>query len=120
MWSIYVHNTEAAYDFLPHADAAIFVVTADPPISEEELTLRVVREHVAKVFFVQNKIDILSRDELQESLEFTSHVIQQTLNRAISLSGRPGECRDAASPYPAQGRPRLGTGLTREPSMLAG
>jgi GTPase Era involved in 16S rRNA processing len=79
--SVYLHNTRVAYDFLPQADAAIFVVTADPPISEEELSfLRAVREHVAKVFFVQNKIDILNSDELQESLQFTSQVIEQALS----------------------------------------
>ena len=35
--SVYKHNTDVAYEFVPNADAGIFVVTADPPISESEL-----------------------------------------------------------------------------------
>jgi len=94
--SVYLHNTRVAYDFLPHADAAIFVVTADPPISEEELSfLRAVREHVGKVFFVQNKIDILTADELQESLQFTRQVIQQALASGSPITVYPLSARKA-------------------------
>jgi len=106
--SVYLHNTRVAYDFLPHADAAIFVVTADPPISEEELNfLRAVRENVAKVFFVQNKIDILTPDELQESLQFTSHVIEQAL-----ASGSP------ITVYPLSARKALQAKRERNPQLL--
>ncbi len=34
--SIYQHNTEAAYAFVPESDAAIFLTSADPPISQGE------------------------------------------------------------------------------------
>ncbi len=30
--SVYSHNTEVAYNYLPHVDAAVFVVTVDPPL----------------------------------------------------------------------------------------
>ena len=35
--SVYRHNTDVAYEFVPKADAGIFVVTADPPISQADL-----------------------------------------------------------------------------------
>ncbi len=34
--SVYCHNTEVAYNYLPQVDAAVFVVTVDPPLSAAE------------------------------------------------------------------------------------
>ena len=34
--SVYSHNTEVAYNYLPQVDAAIFVITVDPPLSAAE------------------------------------------------------------------------------------
>jgi len=69
--SVYSHNTEAAYAYLPHVDAGIFVVSVDPPLSRSEHQfLKDVREFVDKVFFVLNKIDQVSDADRKESLEF--------------------------------------------------
>jgi len=76
--SVYEHNTRVAHEFLPNADAAIFIVAADPPISEAEREfLRTIKKFVPKVFFVQNKADRLTEDELQESLSFNKQVIEE-------------------------------------------
>lgn len=78
--SVYEHNTDVTTEFLPNADAAIFLVAADPPISKSEREfLRQVRQYVSKVFFVQNKIDHLSSEELTQSLEFNCGVIEEEL-----------------------------------------
>jgi len=78
--SVFGHNTDAAYEFLPQADAVLFLVTADPPISETELQfLADVREHAGKIFFVKNKIDHLSPEDLTESLAFTRAVLAKDL-----------------------------------------
>ena len=56
--SVYSHNTDVAYNYLPQVDAAIFVVTVDPPLSAaEQEFLKDIREYVHKLFFVLNKID---------------------------------------------------------------
>lgn len=76
--SVYAHNTRAAYEFVPQADAGIFVVTADPPISEgERRFLADVRPFLARLFFVQNKIDQVAPKEQAESLTFTREVIER-------------------------------------------
>ncbi len=81
--SVYKHNTDVAYEFVPQADAGIFVFTADPPISESELQfLKSVKDYLGKIIFVQNKIDRISETDRQESLEFTKKVI----NGAVSTS----------------------------------
>ena len=51
-------------------------MSADPPISEVELEfLKQVATRVNKIFFILNKIDCLSPDELEEVQRFTSRVI---------------------------------------------
>jgi small GTP-binding protein len=70
--SVHAHNTETAYAFIPHVDGAIFLVTADPPVSEAELQfLKDLRQEVQRVFFVQNKADQVPAADRQESLEFS-------------------------------------------------
>jgi tRNA U34 5-carboxymethylaminomethyl modifying GTPase MnmE/TrmE len=84
--SVYSHNTDVAYAYLPHVDAAIFVVSADPPLSNSEHQfLKDVRSFVDKLFFVLNKIDQVSNDDRIESLEFTAR-INETIERILMLT----------------------------------
>jgi ribosome biogenesis GTPase A len=79
--SVYSHNTEVAYNYLPQVDAAVFIVTVDPPLSAAEHEfLRDIREYAPKLFFVLNKIDYVDEAERQEALEFTSQVLQADLD----------------------------------------
>jgi GTPase SAR1 family protein len=78
--SVYCHNTEVAYNYLPQVDAAVFVVTVDPPLSAaEQEFLKDIREYVHKLFFVLNKVDYVEEAERQEALEFTAQVLQTNL-----------------------------------------
>ncbi len=78
--SVYSHNTEVAYNYLPQVDAAIFVITVDPPLSAAEQDfLKDIREYVHKLFFVLNKIDYVDEAERQEALDFTAEVLQGNL-----------------------------------------
>jgi GTPase Era involved in 16S rRNA processing len=67
-------NTATTYMFLPKCDAVIFVTSVDTPFTEAELDfLSAIREHVRKIFFVVNKIDLLrdqrERDEVFKFIE---------------------------------------------------
>ncbi len=78
--SVFANNTEVTYSFMPKADAAIFLLAADPPISQSELAfLKDVRQSIRKVFFVQNKVDRLDQDERIESMEFSRSIIEKVL-----------------------------------------
>ena len=80
--SIFANNTEMTYDFLPHVDAALFLLAGDPPISEAELAfLRDIRKFVEKIFFIQNKVDYLDEAEREESMAFSKQVIEEALGR---------------------------------------
>jgi small GTP-binding protein len=78
--SVYSHNTEVAYNYLPQVDAAVFVVTVDPPLSAaEQEFLKDIREYVHKLFFVLNKIDYVAESERDEAMEFTTEVLKENL-----------------------------------------
>lgn len=74
--STFRHNTEAAVNFLPQCDAALFLVSADPPITEVEIDfLKQVRSKIPRLFFFLNKVDYLSPEELQCALDFLRQVL---------------------------------------------
>lgn len=78
--SVFSGNTEVTKAFVPHIDAAIFVLGADPPISAEELELA---SNVAKqcpvVLFALNKADKMERRDIEEAIKFTSKVLSDRL-----------------------------------------
>jgi len=79
--SIFEQTTRAALEYIPQADAAIFLVNADPPIGEAERAfLKEVRPYLAKLVFVQHKIDQVSQEDQEEPLAFTHRVIEETVD----------------------------------------
>ena len=75
--STHRHNTDAAFEVLPECDAAVFVVSADPPITEAELRyLEAIRPTVARLFFILNKADYLEPPDLQLAADFLRKALQ--------------------------------------------
>ncbi|HBD09218.1 MAG TPA: hypothetical protein DCZ69_13250, partial [Syntrophobacteraceae bacterium] len=71
---------DVAYNYLPYVDAGVFIVSADPPLSESEHQfLKDIRGYVDKLFFALNKIDQVSDEDRQESLEFTAQILEKVL-----------------------------------------
>jgi small GTP-binding protein len=84
--SVFNHNTEVAYAYLPNVDAGIFVVTADPPLSaSEHRFLKEVRGYVNNLFFVLNKIDTVGEKDLEEALSFTTEILQEDLKHPVKV-----------------------------------
>lgn len=78
--SVYQHNTDAAYAYLPHSDVAVFLISVDAPVGQSELAfLGDIRQYVHNLIFVINKIDILAPGQLEELLTFTQKVLKETL-----------------------------------------
>lgn len=72
------HNTEAAHQVLPRCDAALFLVSPDPPLTEMELEfLGLVRDRLPRLFFLLNKVDFLDEGELRSSLDFLRENLQR-------------------------------------------
>jgi ribosome biogenesis GTPase A len=76
--STHFHNTETTLDFLPHCDAALFIVSVDPPITETELHfLAKVEEKTGRIFFIINKIDYLTESESDKVSLFMENVLKE-------------------------------------------
>lgn len=74
--STHRHNTEATFTFLPQCDAALFVLSADPPITELEVEfLKVANRKMARLYFVLNKVDYLDQKDQEAAVAFLQHVL---------------------------------------------
>jgi hypothetical protein len=84
--SVFEANSAATYSFIPHIDAALVVLGADPPITSEELTLAMkISQRVENVLFVLNKADRVSRDEVAAAKQFACSVLGRRLGRPIEI-----------------------------------
>ncbi len=82
--SVFGGNAAVTHAFVPHIDAALVVIGADPPISGEELRLvEEVAVHVRHLVFALNKADRLSEHERQEGARFAARVLSERLKRPI-------------------------------------
>ena len=78
--SPFAANAASTRAFVPHVDAVIVVLGADPPISGEELDLIAqAREQTPHLLFVLNKADRVSDAELAEAKRFTRRLVQERL-----------------------------------------
>jgi GTP-binding protein EngB required for normal cell division len=120
--STFLHNTLTAEAVLTECDAALFVLSADPPITETEVSyLDKVRTLIPKIFFVLNKADLLDADEKSDAERFLSDVLAErcptdTPDRIFVLSAKQGlnaKLNNEASALAS-------SGLTRLESVLGG
>jgi hypothetical protein len=82
--STFAGNTEATRAFVPHIDAALVVLGADPPISGDELALAVeVLAAVPAAIFALNKADRLSPRDVEEARAFTERLVSDRIGRSI-------------------------------------
>lgn len=98
--SVFAASTRTTREFVPHIDAGLVVLGADPPLSGDELALvEVVAEQTDRLIFVLNKADRLSAGERSEARAFAERILRDRLRRPIerifevsateALAGRP-------------------------------
>jgi GTP-binding protein EngB required for normal cell division len=82
--SVFTGNTAATQAFIPHIDAALVVVGADPPLAGEELKLvEAVCRQVQDLILVLNKADRSTDAERAAAATFTRQTLVQRLQRDI-------------------------------------
>ncbi len=82
--SVFTGNTATTQAFVPHIDAALVVVGADPPIVGEELALvEAVGRQVQDLILVINKADRTSDQERAAAIQFTREVLERRLRRLM-------------------------------------
>lgn len=93
--STHAHNTETALAVLPECDGALFLISADPPITAAEVDyLGRIQAQASKIFILLNKIDYLTVPEIEKASQFLRTVLREQLGledpRVFSLSARQG------------------------------
>jgi GTPase SAR1 family protein len=84
--SVYQHNTDVAYQYIPKSDAALFILSVDQPVSQAELDfLKDVREYSDRIFFLQNKADYVNQEELNESIVFSKKILKESINSDVKI-----------------------------------
>ncbi|OSS41474.1 putative GTPase [Desulfurella amilsii] len=84
--SVYEHNSDVSYQFLPKADASLFVLSPDPPITQAEIEfLKDAQKYIDKFFFLLNKIDNFKPNELKEIIEFNRSVIENLVSKKVDI-----------------------------------
>lgn len=82
--SVFAGNTAATHAFLPHIDAAIVVIGADPPIAGDELALvESVAKEISDILFVLNKADRVTEPERDAAVSFAKQVLESRLQRPV-------------------------------------
>jgi GTP-binding protein EngB required for normal cell division len=105
--SVFAWDTVAAHEALEAMDAAVFVLTADPPVSAAERDLYAkVADLSVVTFTVLNKADHLDAAGLAEAADFTGRVLAEA-------SAGPGSPAGQGTPlrvYPLSARAALDGG----------
>lgn len=84
--SVFETNSETTRRFLPHVDAALIVLGADPPVSGDEANVAAqIAQQVPDMIFVLNKADRLAESEVAQAVAFCERILRQRLNRAIEI-----------------------------------
>jgi GTPase SAR1 family protein len=131
--SVNAYHDEIVYEFIPKADAILYVFTAELPICRGEFDLlkRISEEGTERIFFVMNKVDAVNHDpvtgdsaedQLRRGVEYNINVIRK-FGKFSSLSPDAVFCISSKSALEslisntpisnASGFPRLETELRK-------
>lgn len=112
--SVFLANTETTRAFVPHIDAALVVLGADPPISGDELALvEEIAKQCSDLLFVLNKADKLSPGERRQAVEFTRRVLTERLGKNDAVVYEVSAAERLAGQGPPRHWPDLVAVLTR-------
>jgi GTP-binding protein EngB required for normal cell division len=80
--SVFTGNTAATQAFIPHIDAALVVIGADPPLAGEELVMvEAVARHVKDLIIALNKADRTTDAERSAALAFARRQLEKRLRQ---------------------------------------
>ena len=78
--SIHRKNTDAANAFVKESDAVIFMLSVDSPINQIEIGfLKNAREYASKFYFVVNKIDVISKEDLDIYMQYCEKQLKELM-----------------------------------------
>jgi GTP-binding protein EngB required for normal cell division len=84
--SVYKYHQSTSESWLPEVGTAILAVSADRPLSEDDLELiRELTTHTPNIIILLTKADLLSPQQQNEVIEFFKQTLQRELNRVLPV-----------------------------------
>ena len=84
--SVFKYNTETSEEWLPKVGAAIVAVSADRPLSENDITLlRQLSKYTPQIILLLTKADLLSEDQQKEVIMFFSDTLKREINQELPI-----------------------------------
>jgi GTP-binding protein EngB required for normal cell division len=91
--STLTHNTKVTEDYLPNCDAAIMLISADSPLSSEEVGfIKAIQRYAPRVFFVLNKCDYVSEKDKRDMARHVECELRKSgiASKVMPVSARVG------------------------------
>lgn len=84
--SVFKYNTDTSEEWLPEVGAAIVAVSADRPLSENDLNLiRELARYTPRIILLLTKVDLLSLEQQKEVIRFLKNALQRGINRQLPI-----------------------------------
>ena len=84
--SVFKAHMEVSANWLPEVGAAVLAVSADRPLSENDLQLiRELTQHTPRIILLLTKADLLSPSQQDEVVKFFEDTVKRELNREFPI-----------------------------------
>ncbi|MGD0237267.1 MAG: dynamin family protein [Syntrophorhabdales bacterium] len=84
--SVFRYNTETSEGWLPEVGAAIVAVSADRPLSENDIKLiHTLITHTPRVLLLLTKADLLNQDEQKQVVKFFKDTVRREFGRDLPV-----------------------------------
>ena len=84
--SVFKAHMEVSSNWLPEVGAAVLAVSADRPLSENDLQLiRELTQHTPRIILLLTKADLLSPSQQDEVVKFFEDTVKRELNREFPI-----------------------------------
>jgi GTP-binding protein EngB required for normal cell division len=86
MGSVFKAHMEVSANWLPEVGAAVLAVSADRPLSQNDLQLiRELTQHTPRIILLLTKADLLSPSQQDEVVKFFEDTVKRELNREFPI-----------------------------------
>ena len=80
--SIWKHNTETTTAWFPETGGALFIISAERPISENELSLlKEIYSYTPEIAIVITKVDLYKEEQIKDIESFTAEALRKAFDR---------------------------------------
>ena len=84
--SVWQHNTETTTSWFPETGGVLFMISAERPISESELTLlQEIYQYSPEISIILTKCDLYKEEHLQEIEAFITRILTHTFDRKFPI-----------------------------------